>query len=714
MATNGMRSALLLGAAAVAAGCSRPAKAAESGAPAQIEEIVVTANKRKELLQEVPIAVTAITAQTAAAIGITDVNTIQVAVPGLQFPRLFSGSSPALRGVGTSLGVGGQENVVPIYIDDVYIPSPSATTFSFNNIQQVEVLKGPQGTLFGRNAMAGVINIRTPQPSFEPKARLTVGYGNYQTYSGDFYGSYGFNDVLAADLAVTADKQADGWGKNLFNGHDVFTERNFAVRSKWLIKPDDRTAITLVGDYVSSRYQSGIAMRPVRGALFPNGQVYEGYYNVRANHDSYVRSRQGGVSAKVERDLGFADLISITAWRRSHGFSFGDTDQSVAEAQFTPSHDNVDSFSQELRLVSKTSGKLRWLAGLFYFHDLSDFRFSVSGSLVGGLTLSEQFKQSITSYAGFGQATYDLPAGFHLTGGLRYTSDKLRKVAWRTLPPVLSQVETGHERQDAWTYKVNLAKDLAPDVSAYVGYSTGYKGGIYNIAVLEAPAVKPEKLESLEAGVKSELFDRRLRLNLAAYHYKYRNMQVTSLTRDPSGFTSSSLQNAASAKNTGFEADFEAQPTRALTLRGGVAFMRSRFTEFPDATISVPLPSGGNLTVPGSAKGLATPHAPRFSGSLSADYRIETAAGDFTPTVSYSHTSAFAWDADNRLKQHAYDLVNASVAWTPEGEAWRVTAWVKNLTQAKYSIYTTANVIGDEESPAPPRTYGLTVAHDFF
>src|SRR5690349_13157522 len=145
MATNGMRAALLLGAAAVGAGCGRPARAAEPGAPPQIEEIVVTANKRKEALQEVPIAVTAITAPTAPANGDTDVNTIQVAVPGLQFPRLFSGSSPALRGVGTSLGVGGQENVVPIYIDDVYIPSPSATTFSFNNIEQVEVLKGPQG-----------------------------------------------------------------------------------------------------------------------------------------------------------------------------------------------------------------------------------------------------------------------------------------------------------------------------------------------------------------------------------------------------------------------------------------------------------------------------------------------------------------------------------------------------------------------------------------
>ncbi|WP_374573739.1 TonB-dependent receptor [Phenylobacterium sp.] len=690
------------------------ADAAADTSGLQVEEVVVTANKRKESLQDVPIAVTAITAETAAAVGVTDVSSLQQTVPGLQFPRLFSGSSPALRGIGTSFGIGGQENVVALYIDDVYLASPSATTFSFNNIEQIEVLKGPQGTLFGRNAMAGVINITTRTPGSEPQADLSLGYGAYQTYSGAFYGSYGFTDWLKADLAVTADRQVDGWGTNLFNGHDAFTERSLSARSKWVFTPDDLTTITLIADYTDTKYDEGIAMRPVRGALFPNGQVFEGFYNVDENVQSYVHTKQGGLSLKVDRDLGFADAISVSALRRSQAFNNSDEDQTRDPSQYLPIHDDLDSFSEELRLVSKTPGPLHWLVGVFYFHDLSDLKLSDTGDALGGLTLEGRFKQQINSYAAFGQATYDLPAGFHLTGGLRYTKDELRKNAWQTLAPLFAVADTDRTSESAWTYKVNLAKDLAPGVSAYLGYSTGFKGGIFNSNDVFAPPVKPEKLTDLEAGLKTELFDRRLRLNLAVYHYEYKDLQVTSLTRADTGQTSSSLQNAASARNTGFEADFEAHPTGALTLRGGVEVMHSRFVEFPTATISVPLATGGNITVSGDAKGLMTPHSPDFSGNLGAEYRVATAVGQFTGAVNYSYTSSFAWDADNRLKEKPYGLVNASVAWSPDDAGWQVTVWGKNLTDVQYSIYTTANVVGDEESPAPPRTYGVTVTRHFF
>ena len=697
---------------------SAPAGAAPA-ASAQLQEVVVTANKRKELLQNVPIAVTAISAQTATAVGVTNITSLQTSVPGLEFPKQFSGSSPALRGIGTNFGIGGQENVVPIYIDDVYIPSPSATSFSFNNIDQIEVLKGPQGTLFGRNAMAGVINISTRTPASEPLADVSLGYANYNTMSGAFYGSLPLTDNLRADVALTGSDQTESWGKNLFTGKDAFTDKELSVRSKWVFTPDDLTTLTAIIDYNYSRYDSGIAMRPVQGAVFPNpGGTpfgFPGYYNINENVTPYVDTKQGGFSLKFNRDLGFATLTDVVAWRRSGAINNADEDQTPLPEQYLPIDDKLDSLSEELRLTSKTGGNLHWLAGLFYFHDISNLNTDIIGTAIAPLSdINIKFNQTINSYAGFGQATYDLPAGFHLTGGLRYTYDQLDENAVEILAPVAVTPKRQSTNDDDWTYKINLAKDITHDVMAYVGYSTGFKGGIYNNQDINAPAVRPETLGSIEAGLKSELFDHRLRLNAAVYHYDYKNLQVTSLTRAATGATSSSLTNAAEATNTGFEFGFQAKPTPELTLYGGASVMHSRFISFPDATIYVPLAGGGNTTISGSAKGFATPHSPDFSGNLGGSYRLTTAEGDITSSLNYSYSSAFAWDADNRLKQHPYSLLNGSVLWLPTDSHWEVMVWAKNLTGAEYSIYTAANVVGDEESPGAPRTFGMTVTRHFF
>ncbi|MBV9508832.1 MAG: TonB-dependent receptor, partial [Caulobacteraceae bacterium] len=244
-------------------------------------------------------------------------------------------------------------------------------------------------------------------------------------------------------------------------------------------------------------------------------------------------------------------------------------------------------------------------------------------------------------------------------------------------------------------------------------YSTGFKGGIYNDADITATAVRPEMLKAIEGGFKSELFQHRLRLNAAVYHYDYENLQVTSLTRAATGQTNSALENAASASNTGFEVSFDARPTDALSLSGGVEIMHSRFDKFPDATISVPLAGGGNTTISGSAKGFMVPHAPDYSGNLTIQYRYPTVFGQFIGSLNGSYESPFAWDADNRLKQPAYGLLSGSIQWLPMDRHWELKLWAKNITGTQYSIYTTANVVGDEQTPAPPRTVGFTVTRHF-
>jgi iron complex outermembrane receptor protein len=714
---SNLTAALLTGAAAIhvspaLAAADASASAAASDGGAQVQEVIVTANKRKESLQTVPVAVTAVSAQTAAAIGVTDISSLQTTVPGLEFPRLFSGSTPTLRGIGTNFGIGGVENVVSIYVDDVYIASPSATTFTFNNIDQIEVLKGPQGTIFGRNAMGGVINISTRTPGKSPVLDVSAGYANYDTFSGSIYGAAPITDRLSADLAINGNWQTEGWGKNLYTGKDAFTERDFAARTKWVYDVDDRTTVTVAADFERTRYDEGIAMRPVEGALFPNGQVFQGYYNVNENVTAYVDTKQGGVSAKIDHDFGWAHLISITAWRQSHAYNNSDEDQSVVNGQYLPFSDNLNTATEELRLVSQDWKNLHWLVGFFYYHGASDSILMDSGLSLGPLVLNETFRQNTDSVAGFGQGTYDLPAGFHVTLGARYTYDELSENAVEQIGVTLADAQSTTE--SAFTYKATLAKDLTRDISAYVGYSTGFKSGTFNEQNFFAPPVKPETLGDIEGGVKSELFDHALRLNLAAYHYDYKNLQVTSLTRGADGGTSSTLANAAEATNTGVELDFEAHPTSPLTLRGGLEIMHSRFSSFPNATISVPLAGGGNTTVVGDAAGFATPHSPDYSLNLGGEYKIPTSSGVFVGAINYSYSSSFAWDADNRLKQPAYALLNGSIRWMSPNTKWEVTAWAKNITGTQYSIYTTANVVGDEESPAPPRTFGVTLTHHFF
>jgi len=707
--------------AAPAAATVTTSAAAAAAAPSvtpetdEVPGIVVTAQRRQQSLQDVPLAVSAVSGDSATAMGITDVQSIQAVAPSLEFPRYFNNATPALRGVGTNAAIGAQESVVALYVDDVYIASPAATTFSFNNIEQIAVLKGPQGTLFGRNAMAGVLQITTRDPQQDTRIDAELGYANYDTVSGSLYATTGIAPNLAADIALTGSHQGDGWGKNLATGKDAFRERYWAGRSKWVLDLD-RTKLTLTLDYTKNIYNAGIAMRPVKGAQFPNGQVYEGYYNIRELPEGEANTRQGGVSLKVEHDLGWAQLNNVAAWRKVKSHTIADEDQSTAYSQDVWYDDNRETFTDELHLASPDSqSDLQWIAGLFYLYDKPYLNLAVLGDAVAPLQSIEQtIHWHNESYAAFAQATWAFLPTWHLTGGVRYTYDKTRFSGVTASPADDLLIDRGGQKAhfDNFTYKAALQKDFSRDVMGYVSYSTGYKSGIFNFSDYHAAPVKPEELDALEAGLKTELFDRQLRLNITGFYYWYKNLQVSTLV-ESEGRTLTTLQNAASARNKGIEVEAEWVPVRHLSIHGSLAYMHSRFNDFPDATLSSPLPGGGNATYAGSAKGFETPHSPDFTSSIGADYTMELASGDLTLATNYNYNGGFAWDADNRLRQHPYHLVNASGSWAPSSGVWDVRLWVKNLLGEKYSVYTTANIVGDEETPAAPRTYGVTARVHF-
>lgn len=710
--------ACLLGTSALAAIAISPARAADERPAAAataadghgegVQDIVVTATRRKESLQTVPLAVSAVSGDVAKSMGINDVQSIQAIAPSLEFPRYFNNATPALRGVGTNAAIGAQESVVALYIDDVYIASPAATTFSFNNIEQVAVLKGPQGTLFGRNAMAGVIQITTRDPGHD-RFDASLGLANYNTISGSLYASKRLTDTLSADIALTGSHQGDGWGTNFETGRDVFKEKYWAARSKWILDLTG-TRFTLAFDYTRNVYNAGIAMRPVEGALFPNGQRYEGYYNIRELPEGRADTRQGGISLKVEHDFGWARVVNIAAWRKVKSHTIADEDQSTVFSQDVFYDDNRETFTDELHLNSPDSNSLKWIVGLFYLRDRPKLNLSVRGDAVAPLpSIVQVVNWKNESYAAFGQATWTFAPGWHLTGGARYTYDKTRFSGVTSSPEIGLVLDTGAQRAsfDRFTYKGSLQKDLTRDIMAYVSYSTGYKSGIYNFADYHAAPVNPETLDALEAGVKTELFDRHLRFNVTGFYYWYKNLQVSTLV-ESGGRTLTTLQNAASARNKGIEVEAELVPVQHLTLHGALTYMHSRFSDFPDATLSQPLPGGGNATVAGSAKGLETPHSPDFTSNVGLSYVVPTDQGNFTLAANYNFNGGFAWDADNRLRQHPYHLVNASLLWQSAEKGVDMQLWVKNLLQQKYSVYTTANIVGDEETPAAPRSFGIT------
>jgi iron complex outermembrane receptor protein len=694
--------------------CAEPVAATASPADdptAGVTDIVVTAQRREESLQKVPISVSAVSGDMAKALGVSDISSLQAVVPGLEFPRYFNNTTPALRGIGTNSAIGAQESVVALYVDDVYIASPAAATFSFNNISQVAVLKGPQGTLFGRNAMGGVVQITTRTPSHNSRLDADVGYANYDTVSGALYATTGIADNLAADISLIGSHQGDGWGKNLADGKDAFKEWYWGARSKWLLDLGD-TKITLGLDYTRNKYNSGIAMRPIKGALFPNGQTYEGYYNIDEAPEGSIDTRQGGASLKIDHDFGWAQLVNIAAWRKVKSHNIADEDQTRAFSQDFIYDDNRETETEELHLNSPAhSGPLNWIVGLFYLHDRPVTDFRVRGDAIAPLPSIHQYvRWQNNSYAVFGQATYTFLDSWHLTGGARYTWDRSHFLGDTTAPELDLALDSGdlRARFQKFTYKAALQKDFSPDVMAYVSYSTGYKSGIFNFADYHSPAVRPENLDALEGGLKTQLFDRHLRLNLTGFYYWYKDLQVSTLVL-VDGRTLTTLQNAASARNKGIELEAEAVPLHNLTITGALTAMHSRFDRFPGATLSLPLPEGGNTTYAGDASGLKTPHAPDFTASLGAQYRVSTGSGDFNAAVNYNYNGGFVWDADNRLKQHPYHLVNASLAWMPPSGRYEVRLWTKNLLGEKYSVYTTANIVGDEETPAPPRTFGVTL-----
>jgi iron complex outermembrane recepter protein len=700
-----------------ATGVTPSVLADSSETTSHLEEVLVTAQRRAESSQAIPLTVNSLSREELASAGALNTVSLSLAVPGLMFMQGANTATPFIRGVGTTTSSVGSEGAVSTYVDGVYISSLNATLFELNNVERVEVLKGPQGTLFGRNATGGVVHIITRDPSFTPSADLRVGYGNFDTTSGSFYGTAGLlADTVAVDLAAYGRNQADGWGRDLVTGQPTFTRHDFGGRSKLLWLPGEGTRLVLAADYNRARNEDGLGYHITPGAVGIDGvSRYSGFYNTYDNPNDYSDVRQLGVSVTAEQVFRGARLVSTTSWRNVNGLMLLDQDATPSEVARSSIFQHARTLTEEVQVISPESASLPWIAGVYYYDDFSAYDpLANRGAAVAPLTERQVSSgQKSKSYSAFGQITPQIATNTHLTLGARYTEDD-RAVRGSTLGFAGSNVAvlTSGAQSASWnkiTWRVALDHRFTPDVMAYVSADRGFKSGIYNLVSYTAAPVRPETLDAYQVGLKTELAERRVRLNASAFYYNYDDLQVQKIL---TGATV--LINAAAAVMKGIDAEFAWLPTEALSLRGGLVLMSSYYKDFQDAPFFFPIvgpagqPVGGNLQGVGDATDLDTVRAPKRTASVSVDYRVGALSGNLLFAVSYAYNSGFSWDPDNRLREPSYDVMNVSAQWNAPREAWGVRLWGRNITGTEYCAYGAARTLVDSCSPAPPRTYGVT------
>ena len=703
------------------------ADAADAGGkPAAFSDIVVTAQRRTENVQDVPITIQAFSATKLDASAARGVEDLPLLTPGLTMQRNSGGSTPFIRGIGSPTANAGNEAAVATYVDGVYRQGLYTSHLSFSDVERVEVLKGPQGTLFGRNTTGGLIHIITKDPSTEPQGDFSFSAGTHGIYEVNAYGTTGLTDNVAMSVGGYVRQQRDAFGTNLTTGNGVSYRDESSVHGKLQYRTDD-TKITLAGDYARVRDPRGFTRvtppgavggtppRVVGGVMVPANTYRKrgGFHDLDHNRDAFSNSNSYGGAVTVEHDFGSVDAISVTAWRND----FTDIGQDNDFTGLDLSHAFIEfytrNFTQEVRLSSDGAGPFNWIGGIFYLD-------SAAGNvldILSGPVVAQRLRARLDtkSYSAFAEASLRMfdDAG-KLTIGGRYTIDKRRIAGTVNGNPVPGPTVPTKAEWKEPTYRIVYDHAVAQGVMLYASYNRGFKSGNYNIIPATTRPYNPEKLDAFEVGAKTTLFDGRARLNFAAFHYKYKDLQLT-----VSNDTSVTTINAASAKIDGGEFELSAEILDGLTIDLGGSYVDGTYSSFPGAEIYVPNldangnPVGGNRRIVGfDASGKRLIRTPRWTGSAGASYTYAMERGKVVGTVRSAYNGSFNWEPSGRVREGSYVLLNASLGYFSD-EGWGISVQGKNIGNTKYSIYSGATNLSDFYAAADPATYSATLSFQF-
>ncbi len=737
-------------------------------------EIIVTAQKREQSLSDVSLSVSAVGAEALAETNTSNIEALQTLVPSISFGNDFNFAKLFIRGIGLSSSLPGVDPSVALHVDGVVVSLAQAQLGSMFDLERVEVLRGPQGTLYGRNATGGAVNLITAKPtdSVEGYARMTIG-GPDLNLVGEAAVGGPLTDQIRARVAVRAVNR-DGYGINEFTGNDIDNAKQFSTRAHLEFLPTDTLSVLLTGEYHTEDDRSlAIKFReisfpgvlddadPSNDGLASLGQRDGASFaskvrNLNANIDPINDREQwaltGVVSLEASDDV---SLKSLTSYRSFDAIFFHDFDMSSYAAyplaQTPPVGTGTSAnhwqpvfqhqFTQELQANIDT-GRLHGVFGLFYLDERIRTENHIGKDVI---TNTDPFRVqldgvlNIEAYAAFANLTFDLSDQFSIKAGGRYSHEKrhiknnfgVGSSVTNSLTPDALQWDNSKSWND---FSPSLGLEYRPndDLMFYGNWSRGFKSGTAEIGSARRgppsvttcdgcnPFVNPEKVEAFEAGGKYSGYD--FSLNVAAFYQTLKNGQFQFTQPIPTPpFFSSVLRNAAESEAYGVDVEWQWRATSALQIDGSLAYLHSTFTKFNsidplDARLFAPGADPTMLT--NDLSGNYTRMSPKWSFNLHPTYDIATGnGGSITLGTNFAYRSKqFHTEFnDPRLAQDGYAMVDANILYRAPNRDLTVNLWVKNIFDelvwaGSYAVATSRTIGG---TLMPPRTYGVTLGYNF-
>jgi iron complex outermembrane receptor protein len=715
-----MRGGFAVLAAGTALATSVPAWAQVASEPSTHanDEIIVTAQKREERLQDVPISISVVSPEQLAAFGMNEATDLQYVVPGLTLINASStrNSGFFVRGIGTSsFSSESIEGSTAFVVDGVVLGQSGASFADLPDIERIEVLRGPQGTLFGKNASAGVVNVTTRDPGdeFEGKISGTWAWPGDDRRIAAYIGGP-IADGVGFTLSGRINKR-DGYVKNLaddrvFNGRD-----EWGVRGKLKLEPANGLSLMVTGDYYKRDAACCIwTLRDIPGipsvseSLSLIAGIEPGRDNLEQNigGDLFSKNEIYGTALQADYAMGDYTLTSITAWRGYRSFDNNDADSSpidLLDVNYGRFHQR--QFTQELRLASPVGGTVDYVVGLFYF-DAKVYSRSVQRfpTLPFPFFNKQVYNRARTRNAAiFGQANIHLTDDLRLIAGGRLLREKAEASKDR-LDFALNLTSTAEASKSdtAVVWRGGVQYDFTDDIMAFATVTRGYKGGGYdtNIGLGSLPDVKPERPTNIEIGLRTAFPDAGLIFNVTAFHTKVAGYQASARDAGPPPITR--ILNGE-AKTQGIEADFAWHPlaTTDWSLYGSASYTDGQWGDFANAPCySGQTAAEGCVGEVQDLTGARLPWSSKFSGNIATNF-TQPLGGDlklvFDLGLNYRSSQIIAFPNDPRALQKGFALVNASVA-IAGGEAWRVSLFGKNLTDKRYSIVDFTTPLGSTGS----------------
>lgn len=698
-----------------------------------LEEIFVTARKVEENTQTTPIALTALSEATLERKQITNVEAIQYTTPNVTITPLVgnSGVGITIRGQAGSENTSASDAAVGVYVDGVYVARSTGGLLDLVDVERVEVLRGPQGTLFGRNTTGGALNIVTPDPIPEFTGHLKAKVGNYDKRSVEGVVNLPLvEEALAARISFKHDKH-DGYGKSLATGRELANLESNFIRGVIKLEPDDSPwYVTVNGDYYTRKGNGPIAalhavnprsaaaidmsLLNVAGFNFPAGPLtdyfaddfYENYSGSKGYEDIEV----WGTSIRAGLDFDWGSLLSITAYRTTTNNVYTDTDGTPLNViEFEQNNEQVHQITQEFQLSGYTDN-IDWITGIFFFTEENE-------DLTESSTANTYGEVENESQAIFGQATYSFTPALRVTGGLRYTEDE-RELALMITDPSgavcrVTSVDvpgtcmnTRSAKYDYWSYTLSADYAFSEDLFGYIKTSKANRAGGFNTRQV-APPFEPEEVTDYEVGLKANFFENRLRTNLAVFYTQYDEVQRTILSL-AAGAPSPLTQNAAKATIPGIELEVSALPHPNLEVGFSLGIIDPEYDEYTDEL-------GNDLS---SYPFLQTSEE---TYNVYATYTQPLQMGDLVLHADYGYQSERYYNYTPQTaafnRQEGYGLLNARITMDLVDTGVKLGLWGRNLTDEEYNTY----ILDTYTTPfgynsgyrGEPRTFGAEVTYAF-